>query len=248
MQLEARLAAERAPAIRADLGRDAEPAQQREGAARDRGARRRRRWSATLPRPAQSGGCRRSRASADELGEPAARRCGSIAASFRPRTRSGERQFRAAWPRLRARAAAACSRRRARRRSPMPSAATTRWHGTKMGSRLRAQNEPAARWAPGRPASAASSPYETTSPRGTAAAPPPARAGTATAPRGRARRRRTRPARRAKYAARADPPADGPAVRPTGRPARGSSCHTTTIAVEPQLADPAAGRLVAKRP
>ncbi len=51
---------------------------------------------------------------------------------------------------------------------PSPSAATTRWHGTKMPSRFRAQKLPAARAAPGAPASAASSPYVTTSPRGIA--------------------------------------------------------------------------------
>src|SRR5439155_25263731 len=49
---------------------------------------------------------------------------------------------------------------------PSPLALTTRWHGTNRPSRLRAQNEPAARAAPGAPASAASSPYVTTSPRG----------------------------------------------------------------------------------
>ena len=49
----------------------------------------------------------------------------------------------------------------------MPFAATTRWHGTRNAKRFAAQKAPAARARPGDPASAASSPYVTTSPRGT---------------------------------------------------------------------------------
>ena len=46
----------------------------------------------------------------------------------------------------------------------------TRWQGMMSENRFSAQNDPAARAAPGRPARAASSPYETTSPHGIARA------------------------------------------------------------------------------
>ena len=129
MQLVAGLASERAAAVRADLGRDAEAAQQRERAPRDRGA-------ADVdvdgdPRPPP----RRCSVPAVRDRAPRARRAGSTDAAGRsprapPRTLLGERQQ---LPPLRARAGAACSRRRAPRRSRCRPPPTTRWHGRKIG-------------------------------------------------------------------------------------------------------------------
>ena len=154
VELVARRAAEGLRGVGADLRRDAELGQERERAAH--GRRRREveveRDGAAATEMHRSGGVEQRR----DLRQPvaASRRCDR--SQLRPDVVDERRRAHRCTP------SSASSRRFSPRPAepypPMPFAATMRWHGMMSEKRLSAQNEPAARAAPGRPARTASSP------------------------------------------------------------------------------------------
>ena len=151
---------ERGAVVGADLRRDVERAEERERAARD-GRARDVEMDVDAAATAEVGAAGDVE-EAGELGEPVALPLGRDRGELLAEVVREHRGI------PRAREGGACTRRRRSRTSRGRRRATTRWQGTKRPSRLRAQKLPAARAAPGAPASAASSPYVTTSPGGIA--------------------------------------------------------------------------------
>ena len=152
VELVARRLVERAAAVSADLGAHTEVAQERERASRGRGARQvevdRDRAAAQVPR---AGGVEESRQLGLAAAAPLRRDLRQLVAQLlRERasqsTTSSSSSIRRLYPTPRP------------PQLPRPFAATTRWTGRNGARSQRAQNVPAARAAPGRPASAASSP------------------------------------------------------------------------------------------
>ena len=148
MELVARLPPEGVALIGADLGRDAQLAQETESAPRRSGAREVE-VERDLAAPTEVQAARGMRETR-ELREPVA----LLAAARSPRARSGDPQTETP--------SSSSSRRLYPTPSepyePSPSAATTRWHGTTSPNRFCAQTVPTARCAFRCPASAATSP------------------------------------------------------------------------------------------